>query len=380
MESVNYIERSISQSIKEACEFYPVILVTGPRQSGKSTLCSHLFPEYNMANLEHPDKRMLAKNDIRGFMESLGEKAIIDEVQNVPDVLSAIQVAVDSDSRRKYVITGSCNFALMKTIGQSLAGRVAIFNLLPLSLKELPKENISAQANRIMFDGFYPKVIARGMNPSQYYGFYYETYVERDIRNLFNVRQIDKFDIAVRLLAGRAASEFNASSLAVETGVTSPTISEWVNMLEASYIVFRLQPYYTNISKRLTKTPKIYFYDTGVMCYLLGIENATQLLTHPLRGAIFENMVVAELVKRRFNEGKRSNLSFYRENSGKEVDVVSGQGYDLDLFEIKASMSFHPDFLKNMNYLSSQIKGVRSATLVYDGESMPPKILNFRDL
>ncbi len=323
---------------------------------------------------------MLAKNDIRGFMESLGEKAIIDEVQNVPDVLSAIQVAVDSDSRRKYVITGSCNFALMKTIGQSLAGRVAIFNLLPLSLKELPKENISAQANRIMFDGFYPKVIARGMNPSQYYGFYYETYVERDIRNLFNVRQIDKFDIAVRLLAGRAASEFNASSLAVETGVTSPTISEWVNMLEASYIVFRLQPYYTNISKRLIKTPKIYFYDTGLMCYLLGIENATQLLTHPLRGAIFENMVVAELVKRRFNEGKRSNLSFYRENSGKEVDVVSGQGYDLDLFEIKASMSFHPDFLKNMNYLSSQIKGVRSATLVYDGESMPPKILNFRDL
>lgn len=375
----SYIDRAISDCILKAAEEYQVILLTGPRQSGKSTLCGHLFPSHKIANLEHPDVRLLARTDLRGFMESLGEKAVIDEVQNVPEVLSAIQVSVDNNDRLRYILTGSCNFSLIKSVSQSLAGRVAIFNLLPLSLAEMPEDMLAASADRIMLDGFYPGVIAGHRSPHQYYSYYYQTYVERDIRSLFGVRQLDRFDLAVRLLAGRASTELNASSLSNEVGVSSPTISEWTDMLEASYIVFRLRPYYANISKRLTKTPKIYFYDTGLMCYLLGIENEKQLQTHPLRGAVFENMIVSEMVKRRFNAGRQSDLSFYRENSGREVDVVAGMYGELNIYEIKSSKSFNPDFMKNMTYLEGKIKSISSSTLIYDGQSMPPRILNFRD-
>ncbi len=376
----DYKPRLLSSQIKDAERTYPVIVITGPRQSGKTCLCRHLYPDYHYVNLEHIVTRTAAIEDPVGFLEDLGDQIIIDEVQHVPELLSLIQVRVDENRKLRYVLTGSSNFSLLKTISQSLAGRVALFTLLPFSFKEMDREELDLPIERLLWQGQYPGVLIHHDAPGRFYRNYYNTYIERDLRDLLRIKNLLEFDKFVRLLATRVGSEFNASAIAREVGVTSKTISEWFSMLATSYIAFQLPPYFNNLSKRLTKMPKIYFYDTGLMCYLLGVATPEQLETHPLKGAIFENMAVCEMIKNQFNNDLDANLYFYREQSGKEVDAVLVTPQGLNLYEMKAGKMLRPDYRENMNALKRLLPNINSTCVIYDGESYPPICINIRDI
>lgn len=377
---MEYIERKISSAVLRAAKYFPVITITGPRQSGKSTLCQHLFSNYKRYNLEDVALREKVQEDTKGFIESCGEQVVIDEVQNVPELFSYIQIAVDDNPNRKFILTGSNNFSLMEKITQSLAGRAALFTLLPFSMEEVP-EYAQRFTDELLTSGLYPSVVTDSRPFDLYYPNYYTTYIERDVRQLKNITDISAFQNFMRLTAGRCGSEFNASQIGVEVGKTSPTIKGWMSVLQTSYIAFLLNPYYANINKRLTKTPKIYFYDTGLLCFLLGITAPEQLAVHPLRGSVFENLAVVELLKRRFNEGKLSDLCFYRENGGREADIVKIDGEYLDLYEIKSSKTYNKSFEKNLRYLNELLAPkVRTQTIVYDGDPIPPSIINIRQI
>lgn len=376
-----YIERKISNSVLRGAKSFPVTVITGPRQSGKSTLCEHLFPDYTKYNLEDIGLRELINADPKGFINNCVDKTVIDEIQHIPSLFSYIQLAVDENPQRRFIVTGSSNFALMEKITQTLAGRSVLFTLLPLSLAELKDEYVASPTNELLYNGFYPSVITASRPADLYYPSYYSTYVERDVRQIKNISDIASFQKFIRLTAGRVGCEFNASQLANETGISSPTISSWMSILEASYIAFTLPPYYTNINKRLTKTHKIYFYDTGLLCFLLGIENPRQLSSHPLRGGVFENLAVLEFIKDRLNEAKQRNIYFYRENSGKEVDLVREDGNLLDIYEVKSSQTFNKTFLRNLNYLKELLGNkVRNMQVIYDGDTIPPLLSNIRDI
>ena len=355
--------------------------MTGARQVGKSTLCRHLFPDYNYINLEDNETLLKAETDPKLFLSSLGTTAIIDEIQRCENLFSQIQAEVDANPELRYVMTGSSDFTLMKNASQSLAGRIAVFTLPPLTFNELDVSLKKIPTEELYFRGFYPAPITGKKPPEIFYRNYYSTYIEKDIRRQLKVENLSKFDIFMRLLAGRTGSEFNASSISAETGVSSKTISEWCSILEASYIIFPLRPYYTNISKRLSKMPKIYFYDTGLPTYLLGIESPSQLISHPLKGVLFENMAVAELMNRRLNQGKDPNLNFYRERNGREVDILQSTPEGLKAYEVKSSVSFHPEFIKNLEYLKYVLPSPPvSSTVIYDGEPFPPLAENIRDI
>lgn len=376
-----YIPRKISTAIENAAKFYQVIVVTGPRQVGKTTLCKRLFNDYKYFNFEDVSLREIVESDTKGFLDKCGDKVIIDEVQRAPNLLSYIQLAVDENPDKQYILTGSSNFSLLENITQSLAGRAALFTLLQFSMDELSEYSKSATTNDLLFQGLYPAPVVKGFPASQFYRNYYSTYIERDVRQIINIKNIDAFQTFIRLCAGRTGTEFNASSIATEVGMSAPTIKEWLTILQTSYIIFKLQPYYANINKRLVKTPKIYFYDTGILCFLLGIESPEQLSTHPLRGSIFENLAVVELLKHRYNDDKTNNLYYYRENSGKEVDILQTEGNDLHLYEVKSSMTYNSDFKKNLIYLNSLFGNkIKSSTVVYDGNGFPPDIINIRDI
>lgn len=375
-----YIDRLITSKIEESVKFYPVITITGPRQAGKSTLCRHLFPDYKYISMERIPVRTAAMQDPEKFMDMLGNKVIIDEVQHVPDLLSEIQCRVDENQDNRYVLTGSSNFSLLKNVTQSLAGRTSLFTLLPFSEEETKAYCDETETDTILYNGCYPGVLVKGIDASTFYANYYDTYVERDLRNLLNVSNIAAFDKFVHLLALRVGTEFNATAISREVGVSAITISEWMSILETSYIAFRLQPYYSNPGKRLTKTPKIYFYDTGLLTYLMNVDEASQMAKFPYRGQIFENYVVAEMMKKEANLCKRNRLYYYREVQGLEVDIVRQVGAELELYEVKSGKSYQSDFQKNMKSLSERMPEVRSRTLVYDGATMSPEIINFRDL
>lgn len=375
----NFTPRLISPKIQEAHKYYPVIVITGPRQSGKSTLCRNLFPDYKYVNLEYIPTRMQALTDPVGFIDELGENVIIDEVQHAPDLLSIIQVRVDENKRLRYILTGSNNFSLLKSVTQSLSGRVAVFTLLPFSFKEMSDDELANSIEALMFKGQYPGVLVDGILPEIFFRNYYTTYIERDLRDLVNLKNLVAFDKFVRLLATRVGSEFNASAISREVGVTSKTISEWQSLLATSYITYSLAPYYNNLSKRLTKMPKIYFYDTGLLCYLLYIETREQLDNHPLKGAIFENMAVGELMKKRFNEAKDPNLYFYRELAGKEVDVVSITGAGINLYEIKAGKMLRAEYFENLQYLKRTLSNVATTAVIFNGETLGSAI-NIREI
>lgn len=375
-----YINRLLSTRILEAHEYFPVIIVTGPRQAGKSTLCRHLFPDYSYVNLEDISLRTDAMRNPIGFLDALGDRAIIDEVQNVPEIMSMIQVRVDEYKERKYVLSGSSNFSLLRTKSQSLAGRAAIFTLLPFSLLE-PKGILDMQStDLIITEGLYPRVIAQNAPYNLYYKSYYNTYVERDLRDLLKVKNLMAFDKFMRLLASRIGSEFNASALAREAEVSSVTIKEWLSILMTSYIAFPLMPYSVNLSKRLTKMPKIYFYDTGLACFLLGIESEDVLKSHQMRGPLFENLAICELLKRRYNDGKDPQLYFYREHSGLEVDVVAEEGGGLHLYEIKSGATLRSSYMENIMKAKEILPNVKATTVIYDSEGYPPLSVNIRDI
>ena len=376
---MEYIKRKISDSVLEAAKYYRVIVVTGPRQTGKTTLCRHLFSDYKYYNLEDVALRNAIADDPKGFLSGCGDRVIIDEVQNIPELFSYIQVVVDADENRRFALTGSNNFSLMESITQSLAGRAALFTLLPFALNELSGEYQSVQTDEILFRGLYPGTTIRRMPPEMFFRNYYSTYMERDVRQIKQITDLPKFQHLMRLVAGRVGSECNASALANETGISSPTVKSWLGVMQTSYLLTVLPPYYQNISKRLIKTPKVYFIDTGLLCYLLGITSAEQLKTHPLRGAVFENLIVVEMLKDRFNRGKDSNLFFYRESSGREVDVVQTEADKFRIWEVKSAKTFNTDFRKNLEYFKSIFgEKVISAKVIYDGDNIPPDVVNFR--
>lgn len=379
MAAQNYIPRLITPAIEEIKDKFPVILVTGPRQSGKSTLCRQMFTDFRYINLENIRDRVAATADPTSFIDSLGKHVIIDEVQRVPELLSMIQVRVDDNPDCRYVLTGSFNFSLLNTVTQSLAGRVAQFTLLPFSFPELGEIPGSAPTEQLLFKGMFPRLWANHIDPETYYTNYYNTYVERDMRDLLNIRNLVKFDTFVRLLAARTGSEFNAASLAKEVGVTSPTVSEWMSILTASYIAVPLRPYHANIGKTLTKMPKVYFADTGLLCYLLGIDSAESLATHPIRGAVFENSAVLELIKQRYNAGREPRIYFYREPRGREVDVLSIYQGTTHLYEVKAGKTLKPEWYTNLSEVSALVPGHAASHIIYDGPAVG-SALNIRDI
>ncbi len=345
--------RVLENEVLRLSELFKVVTITGPRQSGKTTLCKKTFPHHDYVNLE--DETVVGEMELnkKEFLVKHRKGLVIDEVQKMPEILSAVQVVVDEYPDAAFVLTGSNNLLLMQRITQSLAGRTAVLTLLPFSIAELTEVDKSAGLYSIMLNGFYPAVWAQNIPPQDVYRQYFSTYLQRDVRQVMNIRHLSEFRRFIVICASRIGSEFNAQGISNELGVSIPTIQEWMNVLETSYVAFRLPPFFRNIGKRLVKTPKIYFYDVGLVCYLLGIHTPQQLETHPLRGSIFENMVVCDFLKNQYNHGLDNNLYFYRDKSQHEVNLVVEDGLQLNAYEIKLSSNIHPDFYKNLNYFRS---------------------------
>jgi len=363
------IDRNISAVIKRFARQYPVVTITGPRQSGKTTLSKALFSEYAYSNLESLENREFATRDPKGYLAGFNQGVIIDEIQNVPGLLSYIQVLVDEKPQPgRYILTGSQNFALSNSISQSLAGRTAIARLLPFTLAELSQISPPESLNQLLYTGMFPRIHDQKLDPTEALSFYVTTYIERDLRTLINVRDLSRFTTFLKLCAGRSGQLLNLSSLGNDCGVSHNTIAHWISMLEASYIVKLLQPYHNNLRKRLIKAPKLYFLDTGLAAFLLGIQNSRQIATHPLRGQLFETLVLTELLKRRFNLGKPDNLYFFRDSKGNEVDIIIEEGDKLLPVEIKSGATITADFFKGLNYFR-ELAGdrVENAWLIYGG-------------
>ena len=341
--------------------------------------------------MENTQTAMLFRENPVGYLNSFQDGAIIDEAQLEPEIFRALQVVVDEDryqdKNREFIVTGSSNFSIMAKVSESMAGRTVPLTLLPLSTKEIIDfKTKSPSTNELMFLGGYPKVwLSSPMSKDIIIQSYIDTYVERDLRQLINIKDLNKFVKFLGLCAGRIGTELNRSSLAVETGVTVATIDSWLSVLEAAYILWLLPPWSTNMNKRLTKSPKLYFYDTGLVCSLLGIAEVSQLEKYPLRGAIFENMVINNFMKASFNQGRKPRFSFYRDKTGREIDLISETGEGLHLYEIKASTGFNPDFFRNIRYFVKTFPDkVVSASIIYDGQTSDTGdalsgIYNFRD-
>lgn len=380
---MSFIKRQIEQVVRDMVPYFKVVTITGPRQSGKTTLCKQLFPDYEYVNLEDMSVREQASIDPKAFLSAFTSGVIIDEAQNYPELFSYLQVVSDANPERRYIITGSSNFSLLESITQSLAGRAAVLTLLPLSLQELG--DIShINTDTLLLNGGYPAIWANAQPRHLLYPNYYTTYVERDVRRIVNVTNLRDFQTFIRLSAGRVGTEFNASALSNAIGISVKTVQSWLSILTASYITFTLPPFYENIGKRLIKAPKLYFFDTGLLCYLLGIENEQQLSTHPLRGAIFENYVVAEAYKQLTNRGKEPTLYFYRDSSQHEIDLLLQRGYQYEGYEIKSSQTFTREFLSGLHYLSKLLgeRLTRSAVIYAGSEQLETPhdgIINYRD-
>ncbi len=347
------INRKIEPIFQDLASQYPVVTLTGPRQSGKTTLCQKAFPNMDYANLESPDVREYAATDPRGFLSSYAGGVIIDEIQRVPQLVSYIQVIVDERKKQgQFILTGSQQFEVMNTINQSLAGRTALLKLLPFSVSEIKKATLSESLDMMLLKGFYPRIHDQGLNPTQAMGDYYETYIERDLRQLMSVRDLSLFQKFVRLCAGRIGQILNMQSLANDTGISHTTVQQWISILEASYIVVLLKPWYRNISKRLIKSPKLYFYDVGLAAYLLGMENETHVSRHPLRGNLFENLALVEAMKYRFNSGRKNVVTFYRDSRGNAVDMILESGQEIFPIEVKAGATIVADFFRGLKHFS----------------------------
>ena len=362
-------DRTIEPILRELTSKYPVVTVTGPRQSGKTTLCRKVFPEMAYVNLEAPDERQFALDDPRGFLQAHHGGAILDEIQRTPELLSYLQPMVDDDpSPGRFILTGSQQLNVREALSQSLAGRTGLLTLLPFDWTEVRPYIDLANVDSLILHGFYPRLHHMRINPTQAMADYFETYVQRDIRQLINIRHADLFERFVRLCAGRVGQLLNLQSLGNEAGVSHTTAREWISLLEASYIIFRLPPWHANISKRLVKRPKIYFWDVGLAAYLLGLEEENQVSRDPLRGSLFENLVVAEMFKRCYHHGRRPRLSFYRDSSGNEVDLVVERGRELAVLEIKSGQTVARDYFQGLDRFA-KVAGdrIRGGAVVYGG-------------
>ncbi len=376
------IPREISGHVSRLAGMYPIVTVTGPRQSGKTTLVRMLFPTFDYVNLEIPDVRDEAIRDPRGFLLRHPSPAVFDEIQHAPLLLSYLQVEVDG-ARRKgmYVLTGSHQPELQAAVTQSLAGRTGLADLLPLSITECASAGISKTRDQWILDGFMPRIAEGGIESVQFYRDYFRTYVERDARQLINLRNLHAFETFVKLLAGRVGQVLNLSALAGDVGVSSITLRQWFTALEASFIVTTLKPYFRNFGKRMIKSPKVYFIETGLAAYLLGLRSADQINRDPLMGSLFENMVVMEMFKSRLNAGKDPDLYFYRDSQGLEVDVLLASGRSLIPFEIKAAFTPHDDLFCNVKRFASLTDEAKCPAVIYAGRSLPsedvPSFQNF---
>lgn len=366
------IPRQARATLERLGAGYPVIAITGPRQSGKTTLARTVFAEKPYVSLEDLDERTFATEDPRGFLSRFPDGAVLDEVQRAPAIFSYLQTRVDEDRRNGlFILTGSQQFGLLSNVTQTLAGRIAMLPLLPFSLGELQSvEKAPRTPEALLFQGLYPPIYDRGLDAGIWYGNYVGTYVERDVRQMVNVRDLSTFQRFVRMCAGRTAQLVNLSGLATDCGISHNTAAAWLSVLEASYLVHLLQPYHRNFGKRLVKTSKLYFHDTGLAVWLLGIQRAEQLLTHPQRGALFETWAVSELLKARFHRALGSNLYFWRDRSGHEVDVLADLGDALVPIEIKSGRTVAPDFFAGIDEWR-RIAGAEAgddAWLVYGGD------------
>lgn len=362
-------KRIIGGKVLQFAKSYPIVTITGPRQSGKTTLAKMLFPRYRYVNLESLADREFAKSDPMSFIRQFSSsRVIIDEVQRVPELLSQIQVEVDArKGNGRFILTGSQNFSLMRGISQSLAGRTALCTLLPFSLGELGSTG-QTSLDEILWKGFYPRIHEEKLNASDALSFYVDTYLSRDVREVENVRNLRAFSTFLRLAAGRTGQVLNVSSLADDAGVSPKVASGWLSILEAGYIVRLLQPWHANINKRLVKAPKLYFLDVGLACCLLGITDKSQLAAHPLRGALFETMVAGEWFKRLANTGDRSAIYYYRDSNRNEIDLVVQDGRQTRLCEIKSGATFNPGWTDAMDRLSPQFGTDVSRMVVYGGD------------
>ncbi len=360
------IERAISNKILSLIKKYPAITVTGPRQSGKTTLLKHLFPSYKYLNLEDHVIRGYLESDARSYLSQFTSGVIIDEAQKYPDLFSYIQIIADEVQKDgMFILSGSQNFILMKSISQSLAGRVSIFHLMPFTkrelekkrpfnLMELTKPGILSVENfdflNSMFTGFYPRIHDKKLDPQEWLANYFELYVQRDIREIINIGNLSLFINFVKMCAGRVGQLLNLSSLAADCGINHSTAERWISLLETSFIVYRLRPYYRNFSKRIIKSPKLYFYDTGLLCYLLGIKKPEEIRFSLYRGNIFEDFVISEVIKSAYNRKEDPGVYFFRDSSGNEIDLIIEDGQKLIPVEIKSAETFNTEFIKGLNY------------------------------
>ena len=374
--SLYMVLREAQQELLNLSKHYKAIAVIGPRQSGKTTLVRAVFSGKPYVSLENPDIRNFALEDPRGFLDQFPNGAILDEVQRTPELFSYLQqVLDDSLDVAKFILTGSNNFLLQQNISQSLAGRVGYLNLLPFALSEI-QEIAPKTIHEKLFKGFYPPLYDKQFEIQKWFSNYIRTYIERDVRQLKNIENLVVFERFMKLCSGRVGQLLNKSTLAIEVGVDSKTIESWIGILEASFILFRLVPHHHNYNKRIVKMPKLYFYDVGLACALLGVQNANQLELHPFKGSLFENMVIVELIKQRLNKGKQNNLYFWRDSKGNEIDIVIDNFESLIPVEIKSGKTITNDYFKGLKYWN-ELTGFKGGKVIYGGEDYQKRSSGF---
>ena len=364
------IKRTLTKKILSLAQNFQVVTLTGPRQSGKTTLVKVAFPALPYISLEEPDIRQIALADPRGFLSNYPSGAILDEVQHTPELFSYIQSLVDGDSGIQFILTGSSNFLLMEKISQTLAGRTAILHLLPFSIAELPPKVPALEHwESLIFKGLYPRIYDRDLAPTDFYPSYIQTYVEKDVRLMKNIGDINSFIRFIQLCAGRTGQLLNYAGLASDAGISPNTAKAWLSILESSYIVYRLQPFHRNFNKRLIKSPKLYFYDTGVACSLLGIRDEDQVGLHYLKGALFENFIINEFIKTNIHRGERPQAYFWQDSQGKEIDCLLVEGEKALPIEIKSGKTIDNSYFSNLKYWRNLAEMPKDyGYVVYGGE------------